>query len=233
MPKFDLPDPEASEEAPKTELEKKVASQVARVQASKAQPPKIIESRCDVCQSPYRDFIDAMLVKSGANYSEIARKVPGKEGKTIDRRSVANHAKNHLAFMDDAMRTILEAEAEEANQNYEDNYRGAITHRGTLEVALRKAFGEVASGNVEFEAKDLVLIVNTLQKMDEQTNSAQVDFLRAQTSAFIQAIKEETDLEVWARIADRARRLMSLEGYKDEPESDIVEAEVIELPPAG
>lgn len=228
MPKFNLPNKPSDAQLAK--LEEKMEGQIEKIRSNQ-QPPKIVEVRCAVCQSPYRDFIDTMLVKGGANYSDIARKVPGKDGKEIDRRSISNHAKNHLGFIEDAMRSILEAEAEEANQNYEDNYKGAITYRGALEIALRKAYNEIVSGNVEMEAKDLIAIIQTLEKMDEQTNSAQVDFLRAQTSAFIQAIKEETDTEVWTRISERAHKLMSLEGYENDPVTETVEAEAVELPP--
>jgi hypothetical protein len=229
MPKFNVKNsPEA--------IAKRVDAQMEKVKENRetmALEP-IFEPRCSVCKSPHRNLVDALLAKGSTSYSAIAARVPGDDGKPLDRRAISNHAKNHLGFAEDAIRGLLEAEADEVAQNYEDGVRGALTRRGALEVTLRKAFDDVVSGRIEVEAKDMLAIIQLLEKMDETTNAAQVDYMRAQTSAFIQAIKDEIDdREIWERISTRAKRYMKLEGYELPGETENVqEAEVVDEPEA-
>ncbi len=121
----------------------KVEGALKRISEADNRPPLPFEPRCEVCTSPYRHFIDSMLVKGGYSYVYIANTVPGKGDKKIDRRSVANHAKKHLGFQEQALRALLEEEADMAEQNYEEGVRGAITHRGVLEIAVRKAYDDI------------------------------------------------------------------------------------------
>lgn len=193
----------------KQELEQMKDKQRAALEAAlQGQTPDApFEPRCDACTSPYRQFIDTMLIR-GASYSSIAEQVPGVEGKRIDRRSVSNHAKKHLGFQETAIRALLEEESNMADQNFEEGVRGAITHRGVLEIMVRKAYDDIINGLVEVEPKDLISTIQVLQKMDERSESIAVDELRAQVSAFIQAIKEETDRETWERISIRTKRIL-------------------------
>lgn len=192
---------------PKDKLSK-VEGALQRITEKDQRPPLPFESRCAVCTSPYRHFIDSMLVKGGYSYVYIANTVPGKGDVKLDRRSISNHAKKHLGFQEQALRALLEEEADLAEQNYEEGVRGAITHRGVLEVAVRKAYDDIIEGRTMVEAKDLVSLVQQIQKMDDQARGVAVDELRAQVSAFIEAIKSETDRETWERISRRAQQLI-------------------------
>lgn len=202
----------------------------------KIAPPQPFEPRCDCCKSPYRQFIDTLLIKGGHSYVEIAKKVPGPplEGggyKALDRRSVSNHAKHHLGFADAAMRAILEDEAERAGKNYEEAVTGAITHRGTLEVALRKAHEDIINGTTTVEPRDLIKIVELSQKMDDQTAQVQVDEYRAQLNAFIRAIQRNVPREKWEKIAADAKSIYAGEDMSDPgalPEGEIIDATAIE-----
>lgn len=197
---------------------------------NKGRPPAIHEPRCHVCTSPHRQFIEGLLIK-GANYVWISENVPGIENTKIDRRSVSNHAKKHMSYQNAAIRAILEEEAETASQNYEAGVRGAITHRGVLEVALRKAYEDIIAGNTTVEARDMIQLINTLQKMDEQREHVAVNELRAQVQAFVEAIRIETPPETWDRIFKRMKVLMADEGLS----ADFADAEVtdaVALPPA-
>ncbi len=197
--------------------------------ANKGRPPQIFEARCHVCTSPHRNFIEGLLIK-GANYVWVSENVPGIEDKKIDRRSVANHAKKHMQYKDAAIRAILEEEAEMASQNYEEGVRGAITHRGVLEVALRKAYEDIIAGVTTVEARDMISLINTLQKMDEQREQVAVNELRAQVQAFVEAIKHETNQETWARIFKRFKALLADDDI-DVDESDTDQfVEVIDAP---
>lgn len=203
---------------------------------SKGRPPAIHEPRCHVCTSPHRQFIEGLLIK-GANYVWISENVPGIDGDKIDRRSVSNHAKKHMSYQNAAIRAILEEEAEIASQNYEAGVRGAITHRGVLEVALRKAYEDIIAGVTTVEARDMIQLINTLQKMDEQREQVAVNELRAQVQAFVEAIRIETNPDTWERIFKRMKSIMSSEGLETDVEEsadvdwDIV-GEARALPPA-
>lgn len=230
MPKF-------SRENSPEKIQKRVEGQLAKVkenrEAMEIEP--IFEPRCSVCKSPHRNFVDSLLARGGVSFSAIAARVVGEDGKKLDRRAIANHSREHLGFQEHAVRALLEAEAEEAGQNFETGVRGALTRRGALEITLRKAFDDVISGRTEVEAKDMLAVITMLEKMDEATNAAQVDYMRAQTAAFIQAIKEEIDdRDIWERIASRARRIMQVDGYElPVAVENVQEAEVVEaLPPA-
>lgn len=230
MPKFNR---QNSSEA----VAKRVEAQIKKVSQNREETAlePIFEPRCSVCKSPHRNLVDALLAKGGVSFTAIAQRVPGEDGKPLDRRAISNHSREHLNFNEHAIRGLLEAEADEAGQNYEDGVRGAITRRGALEVTLRKAFEDVISGRIDVEAKDMLAVIQMLEKMDETTNAAQVDFLRAQATAFLQAIKDVVDdREVWEAIHTRARRIMEIDGYETSVEGEIVqEAEVVEaLPPA-
>ncbi len=200
--------------------------------ADKGRPPQIFEPRCHVCTSPHRNFIEGLLIK-GANYVWVEDNVPGTDGAKIDRRSVSNHAKKHMSYQNAAIRAILEEEANLASQNYDDGVRGAITHRGVLEVALRKAYEDIVSGATVVEARDMIQLINTLQKMDEQREQVAVNELRAQVQAFVEAIRAETDIGTWERIAKRMQSIMADEGidYEEVAEAEVVQ-HVVALPPA-
>ena len=194
--------------------------------AIKSKPPEIHEPRCHVCTSPYRHHIEKLLAAKGANYVWISENIPGKDGTKIDRRSVSTHAKRHMSYDSAAIRAILEAEAEASAQNFEEGVRGAITHRGVLEVALRKAFEDIANGTTTVEPRDLIAIVNQIEKMDERTEQVAVNQLRAQVNAFVEAIRAETDPDTWDRIFKRFRGIMEEDGNVLPP-GEIVDAEVV------
>lgn len=231
MPKFQLgSSPE--------QVQKRVEGQLEKVKRNRdaMELEPIFEPRCSVCTSPHRNLVDALLARGGVSFTAIAERVPDETGKLLDRRAISNHSKKHLGFQEHAIRALLEAEAEEAGQNFEEGVRGALTRRGALEITLRKAFDDVISNRIEVETKDMLAIIQMLEKMDETTNAAQVDYMRAQVSAFLQAIKDEVeDRELWERISNKARRIMKGEGYELPVEVDNVqEAEVVEaLPPAN
>lgn len=175
-------------------------------------PPKPFEPRCHVCTHHFRDFIDSLLIKQDLSYSEIARRMPpARNGRKLDHRQIGNHARRHLGVGDAAIRAILEEQASAAAQDFEEGVRGAITHRGGLEVAFRKAFEDIVNGVASVEPRDMISIGKLLKEWDKETQEVQVDVLRAQVSALIEAIKQVAPPEMWGEILDKARVLMERE----------------------
>jgi hypothetical protein len=227
MPQFS-PKPDAKA------IARKVEGQLEQVEGNKKKQKleKPFEPRCRVCTSPHRNLVDAMLAKGVMNYSQIAAKVPDKDGKLLDRRSISNHDKNHLGIQDEAIRRLLVAEAEVAQQDYEEGVKGALTRRGALEVLLAKGFDDIVSGRIDLEAKDMLAVITMLEKMDEATTTAQVEFMKAQVAAFTQAIKDEIDnRDIWDRIYQRMRVNLQRDGYDVGADpTEVVDAEVVDEP---
>lgn len=206
-----------------------------KAEERKIAPARIYEPKCKTCMHPYRDFIETMLVK-GQPYKAIESRVPGSE-----RRSIANHYKNHMDLEDAAMRFILEKEAELQGQNYEEGVQDAITKRGVLEVMLRKGYEDIRTGVTTVEARDLIQLVKLLSEMDSHAHQAGLDEARAQVQLFIQAIKDVCGRDIQAEIAARVKVLRSREGLGSDfensmqpvvgelesPKVEIVEAEVV------
>jgi hypothetical protein len=168
---------------------------------------KPFEPRCHVCTHEFRDMIDSLLLKTDLSFSELARRMPpGRNGRKLDHRQLSTHSKKHLGAGDAAIRAILEEEAARANRDYDEGVRGIITHRGALEVALRKAYEDIINGVVTVEPRDMIKIAETVRKWDDETHAVQVDQLRAQLSAIEEAIKRTVRLgrpSRFRRVLDR------------------------------
>lgn len=185
-----------------------------KAEERKRAPARIIESRCNVCKHPYRDFIETMLVR-GQTYKGIADRVSPK----VDRRSISHHYKNHMDLQDAALRSILEAEAKLQGANFEEGVNDAITKRGVLEVMLRKGFEDIQMGVTTVEARDLVQIAKLLGEMDSHAYEVGLDELRSQVQIFIQAIKDVCDRATQKKIADQVKVLRAREGIHAEIEN--------------
>lgn len=195
-------------------------------------PEKIVQPRCRVCQHENRDYIDGQLAAADVNLSQLARKLPPLEdGKRINRRSLASHAKNHLNTEQGVLREIMIFEAERAGKSWEESVTGAFTHRGLMEIMLRQAFDNINRGVVQVEPKDTLAIVKLVREMDEQSSSEAVDEARATVNAFIQAIMQHVDRETWVRIANTTEKIMKGSGIELSliADADVVEAEAVDL----
>lgn len=148
-------------------------------------PEAWTEPRCHVCMSKYRHAIERMIAM-GTSHTEISRIFGGE----IDRRSITNHARKHLAYEEAAIRTIIEQEAQHAEVNAEEGISGVVKRRVYLETALHKALSALQQDDVTVEPKDAVTIIEALNRFDNQTSGAQLDEIKIQFTAFLQAIKE-------------------------------------------
>lgn len=55
------------------------------------------EPRCRVCMNPFRDVIEDWTV-AGLTFTFIARQIPpDRLGRKLDRRSIGNHHRKHMA----------------------------------------------------------------------------------------------------------------------------------------
>ena len=181
-------------------------------QLSRIVSQEIVEERCHVCTSPYRRAIDRMLAM-GTGYTEISRVFNNE----IDRRSISNHDKKHLGIEDAAVRRIIEHEMASAQESVEDGIQGAVARRVYLQTALQKAMEALVTGDATIEPKDAVNIIQLLEKLDTQTEGAQVEELKRQVTAYMQSMKEICPPEMWGAIVDRTNEILGVGPKQIEP----------------
>lgn len=188
-------------------------------------PPRIVEPRCHVCQSDYRDFIEESLVK-GHSYERIAKRVPPEEdGKRIDRRSIANHFKEHMDLQRMAIREELEEEAKALQQNVEKGALGAKTDRGILKVLVAKGFDDVINGVSTVEPKDLIQIIKLLNELNNDASSSRAEENEIALRTFVRAIENVCPPEMIRLIVAEAERIRNIDDVEFAMEGVIIRDE--------
>lgn len=217
MPEFrDIPEPDPKKmngngKHPNRNLKQDLESikknhEKAAEEATGKLPPRIVESRCHTCMSPYRDYIERELIR-GHSYLAIANSIP--DGP--DRRSISTHHKEHMAITAAAYRAILEEESSLEGQNYETGVRGAITARGVLELMIRKGFDDIMDDNTMVEPRDLIQIIKLKQEMDANYVQVQIETMSRQVELFKQAILEVVPPAIQGQIVARVKKLRQSE----------------------
>lgn len=170
-------------------------------------PEAWTEPRCHVCMSTHRKAIERMIAL-GTGHTEISRIFGGE----IDRRSITSHAEKHLNYEEAAIRQIIQRETHAAEENAEEGISGVTKRRVYLETALHKALAALQGEKVVVEPKDAVTIIEALNRFDHQTSGAQVDEIKIQFQAFLQAIREvaaqRNDPSLGSDILIRAREIV-------------------------
>lgn len=173
---------------------------------------EVVEKRCHVCTSDHRRVIDKLLVLPNVSFSEIGRTF------NIDRRSIANHAKEHLNYEQAAIRRIIEDEAQKADANVEDGVRGALTRRVFLQAYLQKSMEALLTGNMELSGKDAMAAIQMMDKIDTDVEGAAIDEIRVQFNAFLQAIREICTEQQMKDILARTQVLLDSSQMRDTPQ---------------
>jgi len=206
---------------------------IAEREASFA-PPRIIENRCHVCTSDFRDFIEEALVR-GHSYERISKQIPADEnGKKIDRRSIANHLKNHMDLQRMAIVEELQSEARAASQNIEEGSQGAKTDRGFLKTAIAKGFDDIIKGVSTVEPKDMIQMIKLLNELNSNASNTRAEETEISLRIFVRAIQEECDQETIAAIVAKAETLRKMDDVEFEvrgvmiSEPKMIEAEVVD-----
>jgi hypothetical protein len=109
-----------------------------------------------------------------------------------------------------AIRRIIEQEAERAEANIEEGIQGAVKRRVYLETALQKGLKALADDTIIVEPKDVLAIIEKLDKIDSVGEEAALEELRLQFQAYLQAMKEVVPGEMWDRITGRTRELLTI-----------------------
>jgi hypothetical protein len=185
-------------------------------------PPIVIEPRCHVCQSSYREFIEESLVK-GHSYERIAKRIPPDEsGKKIDRRSISHHFKEHMDLQRTAIREELEEEAKALQQNVEQGALGAKTDRGILKVLVAKGFDDVIRGVSTVEPKDLIQIIKLLNELNNNASTTRAEENEIALRTFVRAIENVCSPETIKMIVTEAERIRNIDDVEFAMEGVII-----------
>lgn len=189
-------------------------------------PPIVTEPRCKVCTSEHRVFVERQLVKGMASLTAIAESVPpDRNGEKIDRRSIANHSKKHMAIEDAVVRAQLEEEADLLRQNYREGVQGALTSRGVLKVLIGKTYEDVINGVITAEVRDLIQMIKLVNEMESASSEVKNDEAETHLRIFLRAVKNVCDDETNRRIGEEVKRLRQMDDIEFAVE------EGLQLPP--
>lgn len=199
-------------------LEKKYAdsNRTALEEAEAAMaPPVITVPQCHVCQSERRLWIERQLLK-GRSYSAIAHSLPpeilpGGGQRTIDRRAIANHSKNHMPLDSAVIRAVLEEEADLLGQNWEEGVRGAITTRGMFNVMMQKAFDDAMNGITTIEPRDFIQMARVYNEMVSSEGAAATEEAKMAVRIFMEAIQNVVADMLDPELAEEVKRNIALE----------------------
>jgi hypothetical protein len=206
--------------------------QQAKAVERRMAPERIYQSRCSVCNHPFRDWVELMLVR-GMQYKTLADRV----SPPLSRHAISNHHKEHMDLQDQAFRQIIETEAELQGTIHDEGVADLVTKRAVLEIAMRKGFEDILNDVTTVEPRDLIQISKVLADMDSHQYEVGLDELRSQVQLFIQAIKDVCDPETQGAIGLRVKELRKREGiigaFEEEmtsppPVKLITEATVVE-----
>lgn len=192
------------------------------VRSKDAAPPVIVEPRCHVCKSQYRDFIEQSLIK-GHSYERIAKQIPPDDtGRRIDRRSISLHYKEHMDLQRAAIREELEEEAKALQQNVEQGSAGAKTDRGILKVLVAKGFDDVLSGVSTVEPRDLIQIIKLLNELNNDASSTRAEENEIALRTFVRAIENVCSPEQIKMIVFEAERIRNMDDVEFAMEGIII-----------
>jgi len=189
--------------------------------------PQIVEPRCKVCQHAYRNIIDRMLVL-GVSYNQIELEFASEGDNPVHRKNLSNHHKKHMTYEDRAIREVLEEEAKRIVENVDELKTTLVTSRGFMQTMLMKSYTMMMDGTLKTEARDVIQMINLMEKMNEDSATIEKEELMREFNLFAKAVKNIVPSEMWNLIVQELQRLNSLD-------KSIVSAHVIpknELPSA-
>lgn len=192
-------------------------------------PPVVMEPRCHVCTSQWRQYIEYCIIK-GYSDEYIANSVPPEEGKPKpSRKSVKGHYKEHMRIDQTVVRAELEEEADLLRQNVERGAKGALTNRGVLQVLVRKVYDDMLNNVVTAEPKDLIQTIKLLNEMETDTAVTKVEETEGMMRIFLKAIQTVCSPEQQGEIQAEVRRLREMDSIEYAMERELTPPKMIEV----
>lgn len=187
------------------------------VRQKRAAPARYYESRCKVCNSQHRNWVEKMIML-GQTPSAIERAFEGNLDGEIPRRSVATHKKEHMAIEDAAMAALIEQEAQIEGLNIEEGIRDTLTKKAMFEIMMRKAYKDAVEGTTTIEPRDMIQMAKIIGEWEQGSATAAVEEARLQIQIFMQAIKSVFGPDEQVILGREVKRLRKMDGVSRELE---------------
>jgi hypothetical protein len=167
--------------------------------------PAVVEPRCKVCQSEYREAVDKLKAwgRSGSEITMWLQDV----GFSVDKRSVNRHLKNHVSFEAEALAHILRQKIARRQDRVEEDARLLVTRDALAQGLIEGGWKRLVEldGKVPFE--QALKAAELQQQWEEKEETVKVEELSRQLDCIVQAIKDVLPAEEWDAVAKRARQI--------------------------
>lgn len=167
--------------------------------------PVVKESRCHVCMSRWRDMIDRMVVM-GYRPTHISRQVQEMDP-SVSRKSVERHIARHLSYEQEAMRQLIEQQAEDVGALADEAKTRMVTRMAVLDRMIEKGWDQLLKEDGWVKYQDVLKAIELKSQFETSASSQIQDQLTRQLTAILQAIKQLVAPEEWAAIAQRAQEI--------------------------
>ena len=168
--------------------------------------PDKSSGKCLICTHPHRKAIEKMLVVGGFTYSEIERQFAD-ASTPAPRRSVSYHARYCLDYEQEAIRKMLESNAEERGINVETATRRIIMNKSYLQLTVEKGWEALVESNIAPEPKDVHKAIELLDKLEDRGVNWTIERIERQYQAITQAVKEIVPTSLLPAILERTKQI--------------------------
>lgn len=205
------------------------------VKYKRGAPARFYESRCKVCTSPHRQWVEKMIML-GQTPSAIERSFQDDPEGGVPRRSITKHKNEHMAIEDAAMAALIEHEAKIEGLSIEEGVRDTLTKTAMFEIMMRRAYKDAIDGTTTIEPRDMIQMAKILGEWEQGSATAAVEEARLQIQIFMQAIKSVFGPEEQVLLRREVARLRKMDGISREIELalepkkllEYVDAEVVQ-----
>jgi hypothetical protein len=142
------------------------------------------------------------LIVLSLSYSEIARYFEAL-GENVTRKSLSNHHAKHMWVESAAIRSLIEDRAREALKDVEEHKGFLLEKKGLLEIMMQQGYSSLMTGNTQVEPKDLLAVIDKLERMDAAQEAIAVDELLKDFNDFADAVKSLAPEDMWAKIFEQ------------------------------
>ena len=163
--------------------------------------PVIENTRCKVCNCPYRREIDMCLV-SGWSQTQVMRHFNQVLGENyFNKMNISRHARYHLDARDAAVRRIIETRAKQFLGDV-DAIEGTILTKGAVvDTLIQRGMEGLHVGAVEIKAQDILSAVQLLDKMESEWKETALDEVLNEWRTFAICVKEAVGDELFEQIS--------------------------------
>ena len=173
--------------------------------------PTKVESRCNVCQSEFREVIDRLLV-AGHSVAGIARQFHNRDDRfrrsmESTRKSIERHKSRHLSVRDDAVRRMLEARIRESGVLVDAVEGQLVNIEALYEMIVAKGQEQISAPDSRVKYQDVLDAAAKLNDLQKDRMAEQLEITQRQVEAISLAVRELVPPELLPSIVARAREL--------------------------